>query len=97
VAVTALGVGFAPTLVSLFAGGYARIPGELERTVLLTRWVFPYILCMGTAALLGGMLHVVAQWCSLNAIWYFTRPSFALANPGVREVGRRMAPLLVGM
>ena len=149
VATTALGIGFAPALVSLFAGGYASVPGELERTVLLTRWVFPYILCMGTAALgaaalnthqrfvatsfapgllnvsfialalvlppvlgahgyepglalaagalLGGVLQVVAQWPSLKAIGYFGAPSFALRDPGVREVGRRMAPLLVGM
>ena len=149
VATTALGVGFAPALVSLFAGGYASVAGELERTVLLTRWVFPYILCMGTAALgaaalnthqrfvatsfapgllnvsfialaltlppllgahgydpglalaagalLGGVLQVVAQWPSLKAIGYFGAPSFALGDPGVREVGRRMAPLLVGM
>ena len=149
VAVTALGIGFAPTLVSLFAGGYANVPGELERTVLLTRWVFPYILCMGTAALgaaalnthqrfvatsfapgllnlsfialaltlpawlgargyepglalaagalLGGVLQVVAQWPSLKAVGYLAAPSFAFKNPGVRDVGRRMAPLLVGM
>jgi putative peptidoglycan lipid II flippase len=149
VAVTALGVGFAPALVSLFAGGYASVEGELERTVLLTRWVFPYILCMGTAALgaaalnthqrfvatsfapgllnvafialaltlppvlgahgydpglalaagalLGGVLQVIAQWPSLKAIGYFEAPSFEFGNPGVRELGRRMAPLLVGM
>jgi putative peptidoglycan lipid II flippase len=149
VATTALGIGFAPALVDLFAGGYASVPGQLERTVLLTRWVFPYILCMGTAALgaaalnthhrfvatsfapgllnlsfialalvlpgwlgargyetalalaagalLGGVLQVVAQWPSLRAIGYFERPSFALRDPGVREVGRRMIPLLFGM
>jgi len=149
VATTALGIGFAPALVSLFAGGYASVPGELERTVLLTRWVFPYVLCMGTAALgaaalnthqrfvatsfapgllnvsfialalvlppllgahgydpglalaagalLGGVLQVVAQWPSLNAIGYLGALSFSLRDPGVRDVGRRMAPLLAGM
>jgi putative peptidoglycan lipid II flippase len=149
VAVTALGVGFAPALVELFAGGYAEVPGQLERTVLLTRWVFPYILCMGTAALgaaalnthhrfvatsfapgllnvsfivlalllppwlgargyerglalaagalIGGVLQVIAQWPSLRRIGYLERPAFSFADPGVREVGRRMAPLLVGM
>jgi putative peptidoglycan lipid II flippase len=149
VAVTALGIGFAPAIVELFAGGYANVPGQLERTVLLTRWVFPYIFCMGTAALgaaalnthhrfvatsfapgllnvsfialalllppwlgargyerglalaagalLGGVLQVVAQWPSLRRIGYLERPSFAFADPGVREVGRRMAPLLIGM
>jgi putative peptidoglycan lipid II flippase len=149
VATTALGIGFAPALVDLFASGYAGVPGQLERTVLLTRWVFPYILCMGTAALgaaalnthqrfvatsfapgllnlsfivlalvlpgwlgahgyetslalaagalLGGVLQVVAQWPSLRAIGYLERPSFAFGDPGLREVGRRMVPLLFGM
>jgi putative peptidoglycan lipid II flippase len=147
-ATTALGVGFAPALVHLFASGYANVPGEFERTVLLTRWVFPYILCIGTAALgaaalnthgrfvatsfapgllnvsfialmlvlppvlgahgydrglalaagalLGGVLQVAAQWPSLKAIGYLERPRLDFANPGVREVARRMGPLLVG-
>jgi putative peptidoglycan lipid II flippase len=149
IAVTALGIGFAPALVQLFAGGYAQVPGQLERTVVLTRWVFPYILCMGTAALgaaalnthqrflatsfapgllnlsfivlavllpdwlgargyerdlalaagalLGGVLQVIAQWPSLRAIGYLERPTFAFRDPAVREVGRRMTPLLFGM
>lgn len=149
IATTALGIGFAPALVSLFAGGYADVPGQLERTVLLTRWVFPYILCMGTAALgaaalnahqrftatalapgllnvafialalllppllgargyepglalaagalLGGVLQVVAQWPSLRAIGYAKAPSLELGHPGVREVLRRMGPMLFGI
>lgn len=51
VIVTALGVAFAPQLVDLFASGYRDQPGQHERTVTLTRWVFPYIFFMGTAAL----------------------------------------------
>jgi putative peptidoglycan lipid II flippase len=49
--VTVLGVMFARPLTELFAGGYRTRPGELERTVVLTRAVFPYIFFMGTAAL----------------------------------------------
>ena len=49
--VSVLGVVFAPGLVSLFADGYKDYPGEYERTVTLTRWIFPYIFFMGTAAL----------------------------------------------
>jgi len=49
--VSVLGVVFAPGLVSLFANGYKDYPGEYERTVTLTRWIFPYIFFMGTAAL----------------------------------------------
>lgn len=50
-AVSALGVIFAPQLVDLFATGFRQEPGQFERTVELTRWVFPYIFFMGTAAL----------------------------------------------
>jgi len=147
--VTALGVGFAPALADLFATGYAKVPGELERTVLYTRWLFPYILCMGTAALgaaalnshgrfvatsfapgllnvsfvvlslalphwlgaegydiglalvfgalAGGVLQVIAQWPSLKRIGYLAAPSFELGHPGVREVLRRMGPMLFGI
>ncbi|MFO7177874.1 MAG: murein biosynthesis integral membrane protein MurJ [Pseudomonadota bacterium] len=49
--VTTLGVVFAPALVDLFAGGYREHPEQFDRTVELTRWVFPYIFFMGTAAL----------------------------------------------
>jgi putative peptidoglycan lipid II flippase len=45
------GVLAAPWLVRLFASGFAEIPGQLERTITLTRLFFPYILFMGTAAL----------------------------------------------
>jgi putative peptidoglycan lipid II flippase len=41
----------APLLVRLFASGFSEIPGQLERTTLLTRLFFPYIVFMGTAAL----------------------------------------------
>jgi len=148
-AVTVLGVGFAPKLAELFAAGYHDIPGQLERTVLYTRWVFPYIVCMGTAALgaaalnthsrfvatsfapgllnvsfvvlalllpvhlgargydaglalvagalVGGVLQVAAQWPSLSAIGYLGAPTLALGHPAVREVMRRMGPMLFGV
>lgn len=51
VVVSALGVVFAPALVDLFASGFHEHPEQFERTVELTRWVFPYIFFMGTAAL----------------------------------------------
>lgn len=73
-AVTALGVGCARPLAELFAGGYRDRPGELERTVALTRAVFPYIAFMGTAAL--GM-------AALNAKKRFAVAAFA---PGLLNV-----------
>jgi putative peptidoglycan lipid II flippase len=69
-AVTALGMVFAGPLTELFAGGYRARPGELERTTMLTRAVFPYIFFMGTAAL--GM-------AALNAKRRFAVAAFAPA------------------
>lgn len=69
-----LGVLLAPQLVELFATGYSEHPGQTERTVLLTRWVFPYIFFMGTAA-----LGVAA----LNTHQRFVASSFA---PGLLNV-----------
>ncbi|HYJ08591.1 MAG TPA: murein biosynthesis integral membrane protein MurJ, partial [Polyangiaceae bacterium] len=66
----ALGVAFAPALVDLFAVGFHELPGQFERTVVLTRWVFPYLFFMGTAAL--GM-------AALNTYQRFTATSFAPA------------------
>src|SRR5262249_25036220 len=57
-----------------FAGGMHARPGAFERTVLLTRWVFPYIAFMGTAAL--GM-------AALNSYGRFAAAAFA---PGLLNV-----------
>jgi len=46
-----LGVVLAGPLTELFAAGYHAEPGQFERTVSLTRTVFPYIFFMGSAAL----------------------------------------------
>lgn len=56
--VSVLGVVGAPALVDLFASGFRSQPGQFERTVELTRWVFPYIFFMGTAALGVAALNV---------------------------------------
>src|SRR5690349_20245508 len=80
---TVLGIVGAPWLVELFAGGMHARPGAFERTVLLTRWVFPYILFMGTAAL--GM-------AALNSYGRFVAASFA---PGLLNVAFVAACLLL--
>jgi putative peptidoglycan lipid II flippase len=49
--VTLVGMVYADYLVELFATGYHRQEGQFQRTVQLTRWLFPYIFFMGTAAL----------------------------------------------
>ncbi len=144
------GIAFAPQLVELFAGGlHQRAGGAFERTVSLTRWVFPYLLFMGSAALgmaalntwgrfaaaafapgllnvafiacafglpawlaahghdrllalaagalVGGALQVVAQVPALRAIGVAGWPRFTLRDPRVRQVLRRMVPMLAGI
>lgn len=149
VVVTALGIVFARPLCELFASGFHQRPGQFERTVTLTRWVFPYIIFMGTGALgmaalntyrkfavaafspgllnvamiafsfglpawlfgrgydpaialaigalVGGALQVIAQWPSLSKLGYLRRPHFRFNHPGVREIMRRMGPMMFGM
>jgi putative peptidoglycan lipid II flippase len=77
--VTILGMVFARQLTELFAHGYHAVPGKFERTVALTRVVFPYIFFMGTAAL--GM-------AALNAKKRFKVAAFA---PGLLNVAFLMA------
>ncbi len=72
--VSLLGVIFAGPLTALFAGGYRARPGELERTTMLTRVVFPYLFFVGSAAL--GM-------AALNAKRRFAVAAFA---PGLLNV-----------
>jgi putative peptidoglycan lipid II flippase len=69
-AVSLAGVLLAEPLVGLFAGGYRADPAQLARTVRLTRWLFPYIFFMGTAALGAA---------ALNAAKRFTVTAFAPA------------------
>ncbi len=57
VVVVALGVVFAPTLVTLFASGFRNTPGKFELTVYLTRLLFPYILLVSLASLLESYLN----------------------------------------
>jgi putative peptidoglycan lipid II flippase len=46
--------------------------------------------------LLGGALQVLAQWPSLARVGYLGAPRLAFGHAAVREVLRRMAPVLVG-
>jgi putative peptidoglycan lipid II flippase len=72
--ISLLGVLLAPQLVELFAAGYDQLPGQTARTVQLTRWVFPYIFFMGTAAL---------GTAALNTHQRFIATSFA---PGLLNI-----------
>jgi putative peptidoglycan lipid II flippase len=103
--VTALGVLLARPLTELFAGGYHERPREFERTVALTRAVFPYIFFMGTAALGMAALNVKRRFAVaafapglLNVALLaavFTLPA-ALASRGIDTVLALAAGALVG-
>jgi putative peptidoglycan lipid II flippase len=102
-----LGVLLAPQLVELFATGYAELPGQTARTVQLTRWVFPYIFFMGTAALgvaalnthqrfvatsfAPGLLNVAFIVCSL------TLPGWLMAQGWDGAMALAIAVLLGGL
>lgn len=68
VVLSILGVVFAPLLVRIIAPGFLKSPEKFATTVLLTRWVFPYILLLGIVAYSKGVL---------NSFHYFTTPAFA--------------------
>lgn len=78
--VTVAGVVLAPQLVGLYAEGFRDEPDLFDRTVSLTRVVFPYIFLIGLAALGMG---------ALNAMKRFTAPAFA---PGLLNVALIAAP-----
>jgi putative peptidoglycan lipid II flippase len=52
---------------------------------------------LAIGVIVGGVLQVVAQWPSLAKIGYFSVPRLDLADRGVREVLRRMTPVLAGV
>ncbi len=54
-------------------------------------------LALAVAALIGGVLQVVAQWPSLKRIGFLGAPSFEFAHPGLKSVLARMAPMLFGI
>jgi putative peptidoglycan lipid II flippase len=72
--VSVLGVAFAGPLTEAFASGFHAYPGKFERTRALTRWAFPYVFFMGSAAM--GM-------AALNAERRFAVAAFA---PGLLNV-----------
>jgi putative peptidoglycan lipid II flippase len=84
--VSVLGVLFARPLTALFADGYRLRAGEFERTVDLTRVVFPYIFFMGTAAL--GM-------AALNANRRFAVAAFAPALLNVALIAAAAVAVVV--
>ncbi|HEX4584207.1 MAG TPA: murein biosynthesis integral membrane protein MurJ [Burkholderiaceae bacterium] len=61
-AVSALGVVAAPALVVLVASGFLKTPAVFDLATLLTRWMFPYILCMSLVACAAGALNTFGHF-----------------------------------
>ena len=57
-----LGVVFARPLVTAFAADYARVPGKLELTILLTRMMLPFLTLVAVAAVFMGMLNSLQRF-----------------------------------
>lgn len=59
---TAVFMAWAEPLTRLFAPGFSRDPEKLALTVALTRWTFPYLLLVGTAAWAMGVHHTFRRF-----------------------------------
>lgn len=68
VILTAIGIVFAPWIVTAYSYGFSDTPGKLELTIKLTQIMFPYLLFMGLSALFMGVL---------NTMNHFFAPAFA--------------------
>ncbi len=87
--ITVAGIAASPWLVDLLAGQFRRTPGKFELTVLLNRWIFPYILLVSLAALCQALLNAHHRFAAAAAAPIFLNVSlifFALAvSPRLAE------------
>jgi putative peptidoglycan lipid II flippase len=100
--VSLLGIWAAPWLVDLSASGFHQHPGQFERTVLLTRWMFPYIFFMGSAALGLAALNTYHRYAATAFAPALLNVSFILCAwllPGVLMAHgeERMLALALGV
>jgi len=80
-----LGWVFAPQLVNLFAGGFAKVPGKLELTVQLTRVMLPFLPVVALAAAAMGMLNA-------RNVFFVPALAPALLNIGMIVFGLALIP-----
>ena len=65
--ITAAGIALSPWLVGLLAGQFRETPGKYELTVLLNRWIFPYVLLVSLAALCQAILNAHRRFAAAAA------------------------------
>jgi len=61
-ALTVAGMSSPAALTTIFAPGFSREPAKLELTISLTRWTFPYLLLVGSAAWAMGVHHTFRRF-----------------------------------
>lgn len=86
---TALGMLAARPLTEAFASGYHADPVQFERTVTMTRYLFPYLLFMGTAALGMAALHANKRFFVASFAPALLNVAFLLAAFGFEPLARR--------
>lgn len=84
VIVSIAGVVFSPLIVTIMAPGFLKNPEQYELTVLLTRFMFPYIFFISLVALCMGIL---------NSLRHFAAPAL---SPVVLNISMILAALLLG-
>jgi putative peptidoglycan lipid II flippase len=93
--VSLIGILLSPFIVMLIAPGFTKVPAQYELTVLLTRFMFPYIFFISLVALCMGILNSLRHFAApalapvalnisiiitaLTLRHYFSEPIFALA------------------
>jgi putative peptidoglycan lipid II flippase len=60
--IVVLGLLFAAPLIALYADDYARVPGKLELTIVLTRVMLPFLTLVAIAAAVMGMLNALRHY-----------------------------------
>jgi putative peptidoglycan lipid II flippase len=85
--VTILGVIAAPLIIKFVAPGFKGVQNKQQLTALLTRIIFPYIFCIGLAAIFMGIL---------NSLHHFLAPALspALLNICIISSALYLAPRL---
>jgi putative peptidoglycan lipid II flippase len=77
--VTALGILVSPWLVGLLAAPYRAEPHKFELTVVLNRWIFPYILLVSLAALCQAILNAHHRFAAPAAAPIFLNVAIIVA------------------
>ncbi len=83
VIVSVAGVIFSPLIVTIMAPGFLKTPDQYELTVLLTRFMFPYIFFISLVALCMGIL---------NSLRHFAAPAL---SPVVLNISMILSALLL--